>query len=56
MTEKRDGLFVTMLKKAVGLPTAKSGCCGPVPATETKAKQESCCTAGTDKSTGNCCG
>ncbi len=29
--EKKNDVLVTLLKKAVGLPTGNSGCCGAVP-------------------------
>ena len=30
--KKNGGLFVTLIKKQVGLPTGNSSCCGPAPA------------------------
>jgi hypothetical protein len=65
MSEKNSGVFVNLVKKAVGLPNGSSSCCGST----TAASESSCCSTapakaeaasscGTDKpeSAGGCCG
>ena len=53
MSEKTGGVLTNLLKKAVGLPTGDSSCCGPAPAPapEQKAAPSSCCgqPAGSEK-------
>jgi len=57
MSEKSNGAFVNLIRKAVGLPTGNSSCCG-TPATDT---QSSCCSTPAAKETettkdkGGCC-
>lgn len=58
MSEKNSGLFVNLVKKAVGLPTQSSACCG----TSTASSESSCCSATPAasvpkaESVGSCCG
>ncbi|HWI51687.1 MAG TPA: hypothetical protein VNT01_06060 [Symbiobacteriaceae bacterium] len=57
MSEKNNGAFVNLIRKAVGLPTGTSSCCG-APAAGT---QSSCCSTPTTKESetakdqGGCC-
>lgn len=59
MTEKKSGLFVNLVKKAVGLPTESSSCCGSVQVST----ESACCSPAQPKaetapkaSAGGCCG
>lgn len=53
MSEHKNGFFVKLVKKAVGLPTGESGCCDdPAPITDSSAgtpadpKANSSCSCG----------
>ncbi len=52
MSSKDENVLVKLVKKSVGLPTAGSSCCGPVPATAEK----KCCEAEAPESTSAGCG
>ncbi len=52
MNTKEENVLVKLVKKSVGLPTAGSGCCGPVPATAEK----KCCETEASESTSSGCG
>lgn len=41
MSEQKNGVFVSLIRKAVGLPTASSSCCGSTAAPASQAS--SCC-------------
>jgi hypothetical protein len=51
MSQEKNGLLISVLKKAVGIPTGNSACCGPAPAPAPKDSLEH----KTDH-TGSCCG
>lgn len=48
MSAKQDGTLVTLVKKALGLPTGQSSCCSAVPAAQTPSPAP--------KSESKCCG
>ncbi|MGE5674361.1 MAG: hypothetical protein ACM3XM_10800 [Mycobacterium leprae] len=53
MTEQKNGVFVNLVKKAVGLPTGGSGCCGGTGAVNAS----TCCDAATTAASESaCCG
>lgn len=43
MSEKNSGPFVNLIRKAVGLPTGNSSCCGVPAANESTPAKEGCC-------------
>jgi hypothetical protein len=47
MSNEKNSLLVTVLKKAVGIPTGNSSCCSPAPKEAPEPKKES---------SGSCCG
>jgi hypothetical protein len=66
MADTKGGLFLNLVKKAVGLPTGKSSCCSPevgpqseascctTPAPAEQANSSACCSP-KPASTGSCC-
>jgi hypothetical protein len=62
---RKENLFVTLAKKAVGLKTTESACCSVpttkadstccTPATADGSAQESCCTSPKTKQNSSCC-
>jgi hypothetical protein len=52
MSQEKNGLLISVLKKAVGIPTGNGSCCGPAPVPTPKESSEqktehanSCCSA-----------
>lgn len=57
MSEQKNGVFVSLIRKAVGLPTASSSCCsgtaapasqassccGPAPVNQAEVESAACC-------------
>ncbi len=54
MKEQKENIFVSFVKKSVGLPTGKSSCCGAAPVVETGSS--TCCAHAPQAGSNSCCG
>ncbi|HWI64306.1 MAG TPA: hypothetical protein VNT75_20900 [Symbiobacteriaceae bacterium] len=57
MSEKNSGPFVNLIRKAVGLPTGNSSCCGTPAADNSAPAKEGCCGPAPvkEQKSGGCC-